>query len=171
MQYSPNLRLLLPKNSGKRSTFQLILVVNAISALIHYASDIPIPENDGFIFGHNTLQAIGQKQFTQKRWIFAYDIVLIYLQLLVFTTQYSLKKDEQLGYSSTIDQEYDGLQGRTVALRLPFLSVLKLKFVGLETLKAEDERDREESGRLESQIDSLVDHETQRYGSVGDDLI
>lgn len=111
---------------------------NILSVLLHLTRDLPIPDANGFLYGHHTLQVIGQYQIPNKYYLIILDMVVFYLQLALFTSQYTSKKHRTIR-SSLVGSEYDGFQGETIALKIPIISALHLPFPSVEELKLEEE--------------------------------
>lgn len=115
-----------------------MIISNILAVIAHLTRELPIPDSNKFLYGHHTLQAIGQTQLTNKYYFIPLDLLIFYLQIALFTSQYSSKKHKTIR-SSLVDTEFDGLQGETIALKIPIISALHLPFPSIEELKQEEE--------------------------------
>lgn len=161
---------MIPRNAGKRSTFHILIISNIISVLMHLTRDLPLPEDDGFLYGHHTLQVIGQTQLPNKYYFLLLDLLVFYMQLALFTSQYSSKKHKNIR-SSLMEAEYDGYQGKTTALKIPIISALNLPFPSVEELKLEEEEESQTRHQQQNQeVDDNLLAEQIVYGSISNEL-
>lgn len=164
LQFSPIVQQVIPKNAGKRSTFHVVIISNILSVILHLTRELPIPDDNGFIYGHHTLQVIGQQQLSNKYYLLLLDILVFYLQLALFTSQYTSKKHKTIR-SSLVESEYDGFQGETIALKIPLISAMHLPFPSIEELKLEEEEMENETNNNNDNEDSLMVGQPA-YGSI-----
>ncbi|CCH43604.1 hypothetical protein BN7_3157 [Wickerhamomyces ciferrii] len=137
-QTTPILQQLIPRNAGKRSTFHIIVISNFFALLLHLTRELPIPNEDGYLYGHHFLQTIGQQQLPSKYWFIPLDLLVFYMQVALFTSQYSTRKNKTIK-STHVENEHDGFQGETIALKIPIISALHMPFPSVEVLKTEEE--------------------------------
>lgn len=136
---------------------------------MHLTRELPIPEDDGFLYGHHTLQVIGQTQLPNKYYFVLLDLVVFYMQLALFTSQYSLKKHKTIR-SSLVETEYDGYQGETIALKIPLISALNLPFPSVKELKLEEEASQNRNQQPNDEVGDSLLAEQIVYGSISNDL-
>ncbi|KAH3678529.1 hypothetical protein WICMUC_001546 [Wickerhamomyces mucosus] len=133
--------------------------------------ELPIANDDGFIYGHHTLQIIGEQQLNNKISLIGYDLILFYLQLIVYAIQYSSKREKSTSKAEFLNINDDGYQGETLAIRIPLINVINIPLVSIEELKSEQELNDESNGtRFNSQIDTLLNGDTIPYGSIDNNL-
>ncbi|KAH3687878.1 hypothetical protein WICPIJ_001171 [Wickerhamomyces pijperi] len=171
LRYSPLLHGLFSSVSGKKSTFNLLILSTTFVIIFHLTTPLPKPNDDGFIYGHHTLQAIGQYQLSSKYWLLCYDLMIFFLQLTVFATQYSDKKS--LHTKCTIRNSYDGFQGGINIIKIPVVGALKMKRATFEELKEDERMADQNNQRFTRQLESLINSndgeletEGTGYGSI-----
>lgn len=100
-------------NDDKLMFLQLFIIQLGV-LLIHISDDLPRPEHDGYLYGHRTLQLIGQKPLSTK-WILVVMDVLLYIgQLCVFCSRKEC--GERLGLLGEDESEDSEIEVKKIRL-------------------------------------------------------
>lgn len=137
------------------------------AALIHINRDLPKPNDDGYIYGHHVIQIIGEKQLPSKYLLLLFDVLLLYIQMLNFSSVYKTRKDYKTIESSAIDQEFDGLQGRTICVRSDFLKSFKPRWLSINELhEIQQQEEREDENQDTNALARLLGSSLEDYGTI-----
>lgn len=147
-------------------TLQSLFITNVSCALLHYLRDIPPPEANGFVYGHYSVQVIGEKQITDKTWLYILDVVIFFSQMLIYGSLFHVNEIQ----SNSSDREHDGTLGNTVAMRINLINSINAKFVTISELLRADAADNERVQRFGEAIRGpgglLDDGSTVEYGAT-----
>lgn len=134
---------------------------NLLSTWLHFSRDIPSPDTSGFIYGHHSVQVIGQRQITSKTYLYILDFIIFLVQTIMYAITFHSHSGEV--DSKTIAMDYDGSGGNAVVLHINLLNSILNEHMSIESLQHADEVDSE---RLQRFRESLLGVDNAIYGSM-----
>lgn len=155
----------------KVSTLHGIIITNVCCVLLHFLRDIPVPDSSGYIYGHHTVEVIGEQQIESRSLLYVLDLVIFGIQSLIYSARFysrTLYIDAE-----TVVEQYDGSQGNCTAARIDYTSALLPQWITLAELLRNDSNDAQRLQRFRSSIldqPSLLDDgdeaSRRQYGSM-----